>query len=169
MAPCRAAPEGDLLERPAEAFEHYRKRRVKTIVCQDKHMGSRGIVVVTRDDDTAQRRFGITDGGTGCVYTRTGRRFFDDPEREAAVLGRLRAAFEASRLWKTLKTDWACLDCEIMPWNAKGADLIKHHFTPVATASRMGLAKTTPTHYAGRKHGTRATRRSSGRWSSAGR
>ena len=140
MAPCRAAPEGQLLERPAEAFEHYRKRGVETVVCQDKHMGSRGIVVVTRDDETARRRFGTTEGGAGCVYTRTGRRFFDDPEREAAVLGRFRSAFKASGLWKTLKTDWACLDCEIMPWNAKGAGLIKRHFTPVATAGRMGLS-----------------------------
>ncbi len=129
MAPCRAAPEGELVERPAEAFEHYRKRGVKTVVCQDKHMGSRGIVVVTRD------------GSHGCIYTRTGRRFFDDPERETAVLDRFRTAFDEAGLWRTLKTDWACLDCEIMPWNAKGAGLIKRHFTPVATAGRMGLTK----------------------------
>ena len=141
MAPCRAAPEGERLERPAEAFEHYRKRGVKTVVCQDKHMGSRGIVVVTRDGATSQRRFGVGDGSHGCIYTRTGRRFFDDPEREAAVLDRFRKAFEESGLWSTLKTDWACLDCEIMPWNAKGAGLIKRHFTPVATAGRMGLTK----------------------------
>ena len=139
MAPCRAAPEGELLERPAEAFEHYRKRGVKVVMCQNKHMGSRGIVVVTQDDDVARRRFGTAAGSPGCIYTRTGRRFFDDRELEAAVLGRLRAAFEAGGLWKTLKTDWACLDCEIMPWNAKGAGLIKRHFTPVATAGRMGL------------------------------
>ena len=139
MAPCRAAPEGELLERPAEAFEHYRKRGVKTVVCQDKHMGSRGIVVVTRDDETARRRFGTAAGGRGCIYTRTGRRFFDDREREAAVLDVFRSAFENAGLWRTLKTDWACLDCEIMPWNAKGAGLIKRHFTPVATAGRMGL------------------------------
>ena len=92
-------------------------------------MESRGIVVVTRD------------GGHGCIYTRTGRRFCDDPEREAAVLDRFRAAFDEAALWRALKTDWACLDCEIMPWNAKGAGLIKRHFTPVATAGRMGLTK----------------------------
>lgn len=103
-------------------------------------MGSRGIVVVTRDGETSKRRFGIDDQGRGgCVYTRTGRRFFDDEAREQAILDRVRAAFDASALWGTLKTDWACLDCEIMPWNAKGAGLISRHFTPVATAGRMGL------------------------------
>ena len=139
MAPCRAAGDGELLERPAEAFDHYRKRGVKIVVCQNKHMGSRAIVVVTRDGETSRRRFGVGDGSHGCIYTRTGRRFFDDPEREAAVLDRFRRAFDESGLWKTLKTDWACLDCEVMPWNATGAGLIKRHFTPVATAGRMGL------------------------------
>ena len=76
MAPCRAAPEGELLERPAEAFEHYRKRGVKVVTCQNKHMGSHGIVVVTENDDVARRRFGTAAGSPGCIYTRTGRRFF---------------------------------------------------------------------------------------------
>ena len=141
MAPCRAAPEGDLLERPAEAFDHYRKRNIATVVCQEKHMGSRGIVVVTRDPATARTRFGIDDQAGGCIYTRTGRRFFDNRGQEEAILDRFQIAFEKSGLWETLETDWACLDCEIMPWNAKGAGLIKRHFTPVATAARMGLGK----------------------------
>ena len=67
MAPCRAAADGELLERPAEAFDHYRKRGVKTVVCQDKHMGSRGIVVVTRDSGTSRRRFGVGAGSHGCT------------------------------------------------------------------------------------------------------
>ena len=141
MAPSRAAEEGDLLERPAEAFDHFRKRGVEKVICQEKHMGSRGIVIVARDAETAKRRFGIDAGNGGVIYTRTGRLFFDDPETELKVLDRFRQAFGRTNLWDTLDTDWACLDCEIMPWAAKGAELVKRHYTPVATAARMGLAE----------------------------
>ena len=54
-------------------------------------MGSRAVVVICRDEDAARRRFGVVDDGTGIIYTRTGRRFFDDPslERElVAILSR---------------------------------------------------------------------------------
>ena len=141
MAPSQAAEEGELLERPAEAFDHFRKRGVERIICQEKHMGSRAIVVVAQDAGTAKRRFGIASPNGGIVYTRTGRPFFDDPDTELKVLDRFRRAFDRTNLWNALDTDWACLDCEIMPWNAKGRGLVKRHYTPVATAARMGLAE----------------------------
>ena len=61
-------------------------------------MGSRAVVVVCRDVETARRRFGVTEAAAGgIVYTRTGRRFFDDPAFEASLLGRLRVALEMVR------------------------------------------------------------------------
>ena len=48
---------------------------VTRLVCEEKHMGSRAIVLVCRDD-AAARRFG--PGRLGAVYTRTGRPFFPD-------------------------------------------------------------------------------------------
>ena len=36
-------------------------------------------------------------------------------------------------------TDWLCLNCEVMPWSAKGAGLVRDHYAPVAAAARMGL------------------------------
>ncbi len=53
---------------------------VTAVVCEEKHMGSRAIAVLARDEAAAERRFGVADGGTGTVYTRTGRPFFDDTD-----------------------------------------------------------------------------------------
>ncbi len=38
----------------------------------------------------------MTDDGAGICYTRTGRRFFDDPALEAAFLATIRAALDAA-------------------------------------------------------------------------
>ena len=81
-----------LLEHPAEAFAYYRARGVPQVVCEEKHMGSRAVVVVCRDEDAARKRFGVAGEGAGIVYTRTGRRFFDDADLERKFLSRLHAA-----------------------------------------------------------------------------
>ena len=39
MSPCETAPEGELLERPQEAFAYYRGQGVEQVICQRKHMG----------------------------------------------------------------------------------------------------------------------------------
>ena len=47
---------------PAEAFAYYRSQGVPQVVCEEKHMGSRAVVVVCRDEQAARERFGVTDG-----------------------------------------------------------------------------------------------------------
>ena len=59
------------------------------MVCEKKHMGSRAVVVLCRTPETASERFGINDGTIGIVYTRTGRKFFDQPDTERVVPDRL--------------------------------------------------------------------------------
>jgi protein phosphatase len=76
---------------------------------------------------------------TGIIYTRTGRRFFDDDALERAILDILRTALTDSGFWDTLQTDWACLDCELMPWSAKAQELIRHQYASVAAAARAAL------------------------------
>jgi protein phosphatase len=66
----------------------------------------RSVLIVCRDREAARRRFGIRENETGICYTRTGRRFFDDPAIERELLERLRSAAEAAGLWERLKTDW---------------------------------------------------------------
>lgn len=136
----------DLLEHPAQAFAYYRQRGVGRAVCEEKHMGSRAVVVICRDEEAARRRFGIVIGpgeASGVCYTRTGRPFFADTpagqELERGMLDLLRGALDRSGFWDKLSTDWACFDCELMPWSAKARELIRHQYAAVAAAARGAL------------------------------
>src|SRR5262245_49520267 len=102
-------------------------------------MGSRAVVIVCRDEDAARARFGVNDEGRGIVYTRTGRRFFNDRELESEFLDRLQVAMGASGLWEELDTDWICLDCELMPWSVKAQELLRRQYAAVGAAARASL------------------------------
>ena len=139
MSPCATADSENLLEHPAQAFEYYRTEGVPAVVCQEKHMGSRAIAVLTRSATIARDRFGIDDGSTGALYTRTGRPFFDDPALTEAVLSRIRVAAESSGLFAELDSDWFALDAELMPWSAKAMGLLREQYAAVGAAARASL------------------------------
>ncbi len=143
MAPCAAATAEGLLEHPADAFGYFRARGIRRVMCEEKHMGSRAIIVVGRDAAGAQTRFGVRNDNGGIVYTRTGRRFFDDAGVERQVLDQVRAGLDAADAWSTLATEWAVVDAEIMPWSAKGGGLIRNHYEPAGDAARTGLREAT--------------------------
>ncbi|HEX8696099.1 MAG TPA: polynucleotide kinase-phosphatase [Longimicrobium sp.] len=142
MSPSETSRREGLLEHPAEALDHYRREGVAKVVCEEKHMGSRAVVVACRDEAAARRRFGV-DGEAGIVYTCTGRRFFDDPALEAGALAVLRGALAASGFWETMETDWVVLDCELMPWSAKAQELIRGQYAAVGAAARGALSEAT--------------------------
>jgi protein phosphatase len=102
-------------------------------------MGSRAVVVICRDEQSARHRFGITEAEIGIVYTRTGRRFFNEAELERQILERVRAAMTAANFWAKFKTGWACLDCELMPWSAKAQELLRSQYAAVGAAGRAAL------------------------------
>lgn len=139
MSPSETATEGGLLEHPSGTFGYFRAQGVARVVCQEKHMGSRAVVVVCRDEDAARRRFGVVGEGIGVVYTRTGRRFFDDASLEGQVLSITRDALSAAGFWEELATEWAVLDCELMPWSAKAQELIRGQYAAVGAAARASL------------------------------
>ena len=139
MSPCETSREEGLLEHPREAFIYYRDQGVPRVICQEKHMGSRAVVIVCRNEGVAAKRFGVTGEGAGIIYTRTGRRFFDDPSREAELLARLRTALDAAGFWSEFDTDWICLDCELMPWSAKAQGLLQDQYAAVAAAAEIAL------------------------------
>ncbi len=143
MSPSETSQREDLLEHPTEAFAHFRAERVERVVCEEKHMGSRAVVIVCRDADEARRRFGVTaeEEGTGICFTRTGRRFFDDPVIERALLRRVREAMDRAGLWERLGTGWVCLDAELMPWSVKAQELIREQYAAVGAAARIALPK----------------------------
>jgi protein phosphatase len=139
MSPCETSSREGWLERPEEAFAYFRDRGLATVVCEEKHMGSRAIIALCRDDAVARLRFGTNGIETGAIWTRTGRAFFADAQTTEALLARLRAAADGLSLWEELKTDWLLLDAEIMPWSAKAGALIESQYAPVAISSRAGL------------------------------
>lgn len=139
MSPSETTSEPGLLEHPREAFAYYRHHGVPTVVCEEKHMGSRAVVIVCRDADVARRRFGVGEEERGVIYTRTGRRFFDDAVTEAGLLTILQDALTRSGVWERFSTEWVCLDCELMPWSAKARELIRQQYAAVATAAQGAL------------------------------
>ncbi|MFI9505000.1 polynucleotide kinase-phosphatase [Nocardia sp. NPDC052566] len=139
MAPCATSSRDGLLEHPAEAFAYYRSEGVTRVVCEEKHMGSRAIVVVARSAQVARDRFGVDDGSTGVLYTRTGRPFFDDAALTEELLARLRAAAETAGLFDELRTEWLLLDTELMPWSAKAVGLLRDQYAAVGAAARASL------------------------------
>ena len=140
MSPCETSGLDGYLEYPTEAFTYYRNRGVQNVVCEKKHMGSRAVIVLCHTEETARRRFGVTDGSRGIVYTRTGRHFFDNAEIEREVLARLDAVLTKTGFWTDFNTDWVCLDTELMPWSEKAQTLLSKQYAPLGRAGRDALA-----------------------------
>lgn len=142
MAPTETAQTGELLEHPAQAFAYYKNAGVETVVCEEKHMGSRAVVVVCKSAEVARNRFGVEGDAQGICVTRTGRRFFDNDTLEAQLMGRVANACTASGLWKALNTDWVLLDCELMPWSTKAQELIRQQYAALGAAATASLPPT---------------------------
>ncbi|MBN4004588.1 polynucleotide kinase-phosphatase [Nostoc sp. LPT] len=139
MSPVGTSLLPGFLEHPAEAFAYYQNVGVTQVVCEEKHMGSRAVVIICRDLAAAEKRFGVINEGIGICYTRTGRRFFDDSALETEFLARVNLALSQSGFWSEFQTDWVCLDCELMPWSAKAQGLLREQYAPVGVASRLAL------------------------------
>lgn len=139
MAPSETSKREGYLEYPTEAFAYYRAGGVPTVICEEKHMGSRSVVVLCRSEEAARQRFGVVNEGIGTVLSRTGRRFFDDRATERAVLDTIASAMEASGSWERLSTDWVVLDTELMPWSAKAQGLIREQYATVSAAAAGAL------------------------------
>ncbi|MDP9403976.1 MAG: polynucleotide kinase-phosphatase [Actinomycetota bacterium] len=141
MAPTATSEREGLLEHPAEAFSSFRRDGVARVVCEEKHMGSRAVVVVCRDADVAAGRFGVSDSvGAGTIVTRTGRPFFTDNAMELALLDKVRAGITQTGLWDSLTTDWLVLDAELLPWSAKAEELLRRQYASVGAAATATLA-----------------------------
>ncbi len=137
MAPPATTQRDGLLEHPDEAFDEYRRDGVPTVICEEKHMGSRAVVVVCRTPDVARDRLRIE--GWGIVVTRTGRSFFAGTPWSEPFLTRLNEAVESAGLWSELDTDILVLDAEIMPWSLKAEQLLKTQYASVGAAAASSL------------------------------
>ena len=126
MAPVATVADGDLLEHPVAAFDSYRADGVASVLCEEKHMGSRAVLSIRRD------------GGGGAVWTRTGRSFFG-PELTVPLVSRSRDAIEKAGLFDELGTSWVLLDAEILPWSVKAGQLLRDQYAAVGAAARAAL------------------------------
>ncbi|MDR2522270.1 MAG: polynucleotide kinase-phosphatase [Synergistaceae bacterium] len=142
MSPCAASPLEDCLEQPAEAFEYFRSNGIENVICEEKHMGSRAVIIVCRSEKAAASRFGVGDGSRGIVYSRTGRHFFEaeNEGREGELLARLGDVLSETNFWEDFSTDWVCLDAELMPWSAKAQKLLSEQYAAAGEAGRLGLS-----------------------------
>ncbi len=141
MSPCETAPDGPLLEHPREAFAYYQRQGITEVICQQKHMGSRAVVIVCRDPAAAQERFGTQDDRTGIILTRTGRPFFthETQNLEHELLDHIRQAATQANFWTRFTTDWLCLDTELMPWSLKAEALLRDQYAGTAAAATLSL------------------------------
>jgi protein phosphatase len=127
------AGHGDLLEHPDQAFSAYRAESVASVVCEEKHMGSRAVLLVCRSADDARSRFGAAPA-PGAAWTRTGRPFFA-PELGSLLADQMRGAAEAAGLFDEFGTPWLLFDAELLPWNVKAGALLRDQYAAVGAAA----------------------------------
>jgi protein phosphatase len=125
MAPSATSERDGYLEYPQEAFDFFANRGQERVICQEKHMGSRAVLVLRED-------------GQGVCYTRTGRPFFE-PDLERALVTQLVTTLTRNGFWQKFATDWVCVDAELMPWSAKAQTLLRQQYAAVGAASTHAL------------------------------
>jgi polynucleotide kinase-phosphatase len=130
MSPAESSSRPGYLEHPQEAFEYYRRQGVTQLVCEEKHMGSRAVMLLSRSPG----RFDAPEGWLGTLHTRTGRQFLEG-DHERRVLQEAHDAVQKAGLWDELGSDWLVLDGELMPWSLKAESLIKDTYASMAASA----------------------------------
>lgn len=101
VSPVDASDRPGLLEHPAEAFAYYQHNGVTHVVCQEKRAGVPVVVSVCRDAHAARMAFGVNDGRTGIIHTRTGRPVFANRQVEDVWVERCRLAAEKAKIFES--------------------------------------------------------------------
>jgi len=139
MSPAETSDLDGYLEHPQQAIDYYKKRGLQQIICEEKHMGSRAVVIACKDQQTVLDKFSNNHGILGICYTRTGRNFFRNQDIERQFFERLNQALTKSGFWNNFKTSWVCLDCEIMPWSFKAQSLLQSQYAAVGVSAKHAL------------------------------
>ena len=139
MSPAETSALDGYLEHPQQAIDYYKKRGIKQLICEEKHMGSRAVVIVCKDQQTVLDKFTDNHGILGICYTRTGRNFFRHQDIERQFFDKLNQALTNSGFWNKFETSWACLDCEIMPWSFKAQSLLQGQYAAVGASAKHAL------------------------------
>jgi protein phosphatase len=155
MSPVATSTREDLLEHPEQAFAAYRSDGVQAVLCEEKHMGSRAVLLICRTPAAAHSRFGVppippaaqatpaspaaqATPACGAIWTRTGRPFFP-AALTAELADGVRAAAEQAGLFSELDTGWLLFDAELLPWNVKAGQLLRDQYAATGAAARASL------------------------------
>ncbi|MFT3943368.1 MAG: polynucleotide kinase-phosphatase [Ancrocorticia sp.] len=125
MSPVATSKRQGYLEHPDEAFAQFADWGIGEVICEEKHMGSRAVVMLHPE--------------RGAVYTRTGRPFFD-MQTQREFLGRMTAAARAAGIFEQVSSDWLLFDAELLPWSLKAGALIRDQFAAAGVAGRMAVS-----------------------------
>jgi protein phosphatase len=99
MSPCETAKQGPYLEHPREALAYYREQGLGRVICEEKHMGSRAVLVVCRDAQVAEKRFSPGWRRAGrLLHPHRARLFFGADSRERIARARAGGGREGRRL-----------------------------------------------------------------------
>lgn len=137
ISPGWTSKKEDYLEHPLEVVEEYRKQGATHIIGELKHMGSRAVMIVFDNEETAMEYTSQKD--LVVIYSRNGRRFFN-PSTHELMSTKIRGILNKVDYFKKHDTRFAIYDTEILPWNTKGQGLLNNQYLPVLDGA-MGLNK----------------------------
>jgi hypothetical protein len=123
----------NFLEHPNEAFEYFIENDIKKVVAQKKHMGSRALITLFKNEEIGKKY--INKNKKGFILSRNNIRFFNI-EQEKQYVDRLVEDLTKHNFFEKYDTDLLILDCEILPWNLKANSLITNQYGLVSNTSR---------------------------------
>ncbi|WP_332645527.1 polynucleotide kinase-phosphatase [Lysinibacillus sp. 54212] len=128
----------DYLEHPAEAISYYKKHGISKLIAEKKHMGSRAVLLLFKNEKVAQSM--IDKETLGIISTRTGRAFFEQNVQQK-IVGQIHEELLTKQYFDKMNTDFVLLDAEILPWNLKAQSLIDEQYAHVAEHAMMDRQK----------------------------
>ena len=124
----------DYLEHPTEAFNYYKKNGVTKMIAEKKHMGSRAVIFIAKDESVTKQLLNVES--LGVITTRTGRAFFE-PKLQNEMLSVIHKELLAKNYFEKYETDYVLMDAEILPWNLKAHSLIDTQYANVSEQALM--------------------------------
>lgn len=128
----------DYLEHPTEAFNYYKKNGVKKMIAEKKHMGSRAVIFIAKNNAVAKKM--INSDSLGYIATRNGRPFFEQVQQQQMV-NKIHEELLAKNYFEQFNTEFVLMDAEILPWNLKAHRLIDQQYETVAENALMDRHK----------------------------
>lgn len=122
------------LEHPTEAFNYYKKNGVTQMIAEKKHMGSRAVIFIAKNESITKEL--LNTETLGIITTRTGRAFFDAQLQQEMVVA-IHQELLAKNYFEKFETDFVLMDAEILPWNLKAHGLIDKQYANVSDQALM--------------------------------